>query len=115
MSALSFSKPDKLTHSKEFGKLSRLGKKVVNQHFVILYLINSLEQSRLGITISKKASKLAVQRNRVKRVTREFFRHHRPSAHHFDIVVIARHNIAQVTNKMLVDSLGLLWEKIDRI
>lgn len=109
--SVTFSKFEKLTKSREFGKLSKLGKKITGRYFIILYLKNDFEYSRLGVTVSKKASKLAVHRNRIKRLIREYFRLHKPDEH-FDIVVIARHNLMQTENQALFSELEKLWSKL---
>lgn len=46
--------------------------------------------SRLGITVSKRVSKKAVDRNWVKRIVREKFRKHLITLQPYDIVVIAK-------------------------
>ena len=54
---------------------------------------NSLGVARLGLAISKKHLKLAVDRNRVKRLIRESFRRHQTRLQGLDIVVMARAGI----------------------
>gem|GEM_PF-3245676 len=54
---------------KEQGRILR------NRHFVI-YQRYTDQTTRLGLSISKKAIRLAVKRNRVKRCLREYFRNH---------------------------------------
>lgn len=46
--------------------------------------------SRLGITVSKRVSKRAVDRNQIKRHVREVFRRHPLRGKKVDIVVIAK-------------------------
>jgi ribonuclease P protein component len=48
------------------------------------------EPARLGLVVSKKHLKRAVDRNRFKRVVRESFRHHQEQLKGLDIVVLAR-------------------------
>ena len=50
-----------------------MGCKYNTPHFVLLVLENSVKNSRLGITVTRKVGN-AVERNRLKRVVREFFR-----------------------------------------
>lgn len=59
-------------------------------HFVVIVAPGPLPEGRLGITVSKRVGN-AVQRNRVKRRVREFFRLHGEKlqpAH--DLLIIAR-------------------------
>lgn len=50
-----------------------MGCKLHTPHFILLWLENDSNMSRLGLTVSKKVGN-SVQRNRVKRLIREFFR-----------------------------------------
>jgi ribonuclease P protein component len=67
------------------------GQKVFSKHFLVIALKQPQGPTRLGITITTKVHRRAVQRNRLKRRIREVFRRAytslRPS---FDLVVIAR-------------------------
>ena len=59
-------------------------------HFVVILAPGSQADCRLGVTVSRRIGN-AVQRNRVKRLVREFFRLHRSElqpAH--DLLIIAR-------------------------
>jgi len=69
--------------------------------------------SRLGIIVAKKNVKLAAQRNRVKRVVRDYFRRH-PLAEPMDIVFLARRGVAERTNQDLFNDLSKLWRKLDQ-
>lgn len=66
---------DRITKSKEYQKIYREGIKLQNQNYCVYILINHLNTKkwRLGITVSKKINK-AHDRNRVKRLIREWFR-----------------------------------------
>lgn len=62
-------------------------------------------QARLGLAISKKQARRAVDRNRLKRVVRETFRQHRARLPGTDIVVLARAAAVGVPRRRLTDSL----------
>ena len=51
------------------------GKRVRGQDFSLIHVPNGTAGNRLGISIH--GVRQAVQRNRIKRIIREFFRHHR--------------------------------------
>ena len=67
----------------------------------------------LGVTVSKKVSKLAVQRNLIKRQTKEFYRLHQhqlqPSV---ALVITAKPSCAKADSEQRTDSLELLWQKV---
>lgn len=64
--------------------------KVPGKHVLLLARENGLDHPRLGLVIGKKNVKLAVQRNRLKRLIRESFRHNQETLAGWDIVVIAQ-------------------------
>jgi len=69
------------------------GKKRVGPNCVLFAVPNGREDSRLGVTATKKLGN-AVRRNRARRIVREAFRRVRPQlAGGYDYVVVARHTI----------------------
>ena len=64
------------------------------------------------MVVAKKHVRHAVQRNRVKRITREFFRCH-AFTHPRDVVFLAKKNVADLSNAELRKLLSTLWRKID--
>lgn len=86
--------------------------KVSNALFLILIHKTSHPQSRLGLVISKKVDKRAVQRNRIKRISRETFRTKNFSKS-CDCVVLARPNISRFTNKEIFQSIDSLWNQVE--
>jgi ribonuclease P protein component len=75
---------------------------------------NGLEQSRLGLVIAKKNVRRAVDRNRVKRVARESFRHHREGLGDLDIVVLARKGVGDLDNAALHALFADMWRRLIR-
>ena len=68
---------------------------------------------RLGLIIAKRHVRLAVQRNRIKRVIRESFRQ-RQSSVAIDVIVLARKGLDQLDNQHLHTLLTQLWQKLQR-
>ncbi|HEY3488218.1 MAG TPA: ribonuclease P protein component, partial [Gammaproteobacteria bacterium] len=55
----------------------------------------------------------AVDRNRIKRQIREFFRQHQASCKGLDLVIISRPAVVTADNRMLTRCLGWLWQKLE--
>lgn len=61
---------------------------------ILAWLPNELGKLRIGFVVSKRISKLAVERNRVKRLLGEAIRHHLPELPSgWDIVLSARNGV----------------------
>jgi len=60
---------------------------------------NSKTNARLGLVFGKKNIPRSVDRNRLKRVTREQFRLQKKLAGSLDIIVLARSNLADMDNQ----------------
>ncbi len=88
--------------------------KVPGKHVLLLARENGLDHPRLGLVIGKKNVKLAVQRNRLKRLIRESFRHNQETLTGWDIVVIARKGLGELENPELHQQFGKLWKRLLR-
>jgi ribonuclease P protein component len=88
--------------------------KVPGKHVLLLARDNLLDHPRLGLVIGKKAVKLSVERNRLKRLIRESFRHHQESLVGWDIVVIARKGLGDLENPELRQQFEKLWRRLAR-
>ena len=81
---------ERLRHPAEFSRVKTLGRRFRTRHFLVNWRENGLAVHRLGMVVQKRFWR-AVQRNRIKRCLREFFRHrkvHIPFPA-IDIVVVA--------------------------
>lgn len=107
-----FPKAHRLRHRQEFQGLRQAGKKKHTPHFIVLHIVKKNGPTRLGLTVSKKVGG-AVQRNRVKRLVREWFRRnheHLPACTDFSIIAkkgAAAMDCAAVCGELDVISRGL--------
>lgn len=83
--------------------------------FHLRYRPNGLPHARLGLAISKRASKLAVERNRLKRLLRESFRRIRDQLPPVDVVVMARDQAVSLSNADLLAEADALWRRLAAI
>ena len=104
----------KLLNAAQFRTVFNRRVSVHGKHFSFHAVATNLEDSRVGITVSKKVSKRAVQRNRIKRQIRESFRHNRHNLSAMDIVVVSKPGGAEQENTLLRTELDNLWGKVNR-
>lgn len=88
-----------------------------SRHFTILITPTSLsddscKNNRLGLAIAKKRVKLAVERNRIKRLVRESFRLNQHDLPAIDMVVMVKSGIDQLNNPAINLELTKIWRKI---
>lgn len=114
MSAFSFKKGVRLLRRADFERLSKYGKKIHRDHFVVTYCRNSLGDLRLGVTVSKKVGH-AVMRNRVKRLVREYFRLNRALFDDaYDMNVIAKTGVAKLSSQEINQALEGIFRAISK-
>ena len=106
-----FDRSDRILKRGEFLRLSAEGRRVHSRFFLALVLPGRGPKSRLGITVTRKVGG-AVVRNRIKRICREVFRHHRPSGA-WDVVLVAKKGAADATKTELADNLKPLLQRIE--
>jgi len=106
-----FPKQSRLRESRDFQQVRQGGKRRHSPSFIVVVLHRSNSLTRLGLTVSRKVGG-AVQRNRIKRLVREFFRTHRdqlPGG--VDISIIAKKGAAELSYARICDELSFLVEK----
>lgn len=96
----------------DFAALRAAAKRASSRHFKAEYHSSPSESVRLGMAVSRRVSKRAVERNRIRRVIREYFRLTRQLLPPLDLLVIARQSAADQTNATLRADLQLLWQKL---
>jgi len=108
----SLTKQERVLKPSAYKDIYKKGKWLSNQDLAINYKPSNTNISRLGITVSKKVSKRAVDRNRIKRVIREWFRSNKHSLIKQDMVFTAKPAINKKTNQEISRSLDKLCKKI---
>jgi ribonuclease P protein component len=111
-SAQSFSRQSRLLNKHDFGRVfGNNSLKASGRFALLLALPTENHYSRLGLIVAKKHVRQAVQRNRIKRLVREFFRHQQTDTS-IDVVFLARNNIDTLTNRDIQTQLEALWRKL---
>ena len=75
-----------------------------DRYFTVLARPNARDGARLGLTISRRAAKRAVDRNKLKRLAREAFRMQQ-SLPAWDFVVLAKVGSDRIDRRLLRESL----------
>ena len=96
----------------EFKLVFAEGRKLRRVPLGISYRPNQQAQARLGLAIAKKAVAHAHDRNRIKRLIREEFRHNRARLPAVDLVFFAQNGLDQLTNPALRGLLSDLWTQV---
>ncbi len=108
----SFTKADRILKRSEFIALSKSGRRVQSAEFIAYYLPAQYNQSRLGVTVTKRVGQ-AVERNRIKRLVREFFRLNRHClSGKWDINIIAKRQSAGLSSEKAYRSLQNIFDQI---
>lgn len=107
-----FTNADRILKHSDFLGISKCGIKLQNKYFVVLFCQGRFKKTRLGVTVFKKVGN-AVERNRIKRIFREYFRLNRHKITGFwDINIIARKKAAELTSSLALLSLQKIFDKI---
>ena len=96
----------------DFAALRSSSGRASGRCFHARYRPNAFGHARLGLAISKRVSKRAVERNRIKRLVRESFRRVRGQLPAVDLMVMAREQAAGVSGALLLVELDQLWRKL---
>ncbi len=108
----SFKKEDRILKRSEFLELTRSGRKLQNDCFIVFFKPGRFDSLRLGITVTRKVAK-AAQRNRIKRLVREYFRLNRQHLNqNWDINIVAKKKATDLSSAKVDLFLQDLFEKI---
>jgi len=103
-----------LSAAEDYSRVFRKAEKSGDGAFTFLWRDNGLGYARLGLAIAKKNIRRAVDRNRVKRLVRESFRHWQSHLAGTDVVVLSRRGLPLRDNKRLRQSLERHWQRLAR-
>ena len=110
-----FSKTKRLLNGKDYSQVfDNAQAKASHKYLLLLATTSDRPRHRLGLVIAKKNVRLAVQRNRIKRVAREFFRKLPEVGLPMDVVLLTRRGIDQLDNAELSTILQQQWQKLLR-
>lgn len=105
MTTASFPRHCRLLNSRQFRMVFDQNQRHADRYMVVLGRDTGQIEARLGITVSKKVSRRAVDRNQIKRHLRDSFRKYRHELPAMDFVVIARRDAVGAGSADLKQSL----------
>ena len=115
MTSAAFPAQLRLRHPKEFKRVFDAADIRVSQpQILILAKRNALPYARLGLVVGKKNCRLATQRNSVKRILRESFRHRQLDLAGLDLIALARKGIADLDKAQINLIASNLWHRVSR-
>lgn len=115
MSSNAFTKQQRLLKPAEFKAVfDNAPFRASHQFILMLSRPNATDTARLGLVIAKKNIRLAVDRNRVKRLIRESFRQHQQHLCGLDVIVLARRGLAELDNEQIFKLLAKQWLRLAR-
>ncbi|MEE9350911.1 MAG: ribonuclease P protein component [Thiotrichaceae bacterium] len=99
----------RLIEAKQYQQVFAGSSRFGNRYLTVLAKENQLEYPRLGMAISKKCAKRAVDRNRIKRIIRESFRANCSTLPAVDLVVMCRPLILEQDNATIFQGIEKQW------
>jgi len=111
VSAYDFPRSVRLLTAADYAGVFRHSKRYSGRYVTIL-AHSTGKPARLGLAIAKKKAKRASDRNRLKRLTRESFRHRRFQLHGFEMVVMNRENADKAASHLIRKELDRLLRQI---
>jgi len=110
--ATGFPRTARLLTARDYGTVFQKNRRLSDKYWTVLVHQSESASPRLGMAIAKKRAKRAVDRNRIKRIARESFRHQLPNLSHIELVIMNRQEAVSASNNTLRASLDILLSRI---
>lgn len=101
----------RLLSAEQFQCVWKAGKRLSVQTIAISYRHNDLGYPRLGVIVSKRNVRLAVDRNRLKRLARETFRRRQAKLGGQDIVITLYKGADSISPSEQYQRFNALWDR----
>ena len=86
--------------------------RISHQHLLLLACHNGRGFPRLGLVVAKKHLRLAVDRNRIKRLCRESFRKRQADFADLDLILLSRNGLDKLDNASVFSLLDHQWQRL---
>lgn len=111
---LGFRGEHRLRKTDEFSSVFAFRRAIRGKHFEARYRPNSTASARIGVVVSKKYVRSAVNRNLVKRIVRESFRLMRVKLPHCDIVVRVSTRLERLDRRALRGEIDEIFVRLNQ-
>ena len=113
MTRATFPRAARLLTPADFARLRGISRRIGSPTFAAeVAPASPASCARPGLAVSRRVSKRAVRRNRIKRIARDSFRRQRASLPACDILLIARSEANLRSNAELRAELERLWQRV---
>ena len=111
-----FPREKRLTRAESFRRVFERGRhrRFQEQGFLLRVRESESHHARIGLAISKRVLKRAVDRNRIKRLVRESFRMHFETLPAVDVIVQVNSGLVSLPNTDILRQLEILWSRIQK-
>ncbi len=110
-----FARHHRLLKSSDFHYVFAHPTRFGDKNLTVLVRRNNKPYARLGLAVPKRHIKLAVRRNRIKRLIRESFRSWQAKLVGWDVIVMVRSGADQLSNQELRAALETHWQKLAQL
>ncbi len=107
-----FSSNIKIRKTKDFQQFFKRSHRLDDSAFRLYYRTNKFEFPRMGVITSKRNIRMATQRNRLKRIARDFFRLRQHDLDCMDIIIMAQKQSDRLDNNRLRECLEKLFAQL---
>ena len=104
-------KSNRLNKARHYRRVFRCARRFSDASLQVIVAKNQLAVARLGFSVPKKYVARAVDRNKIKRIFREEFRHNKSILKGLDIVVIVRAK-QHANSQNIATLLSAHWDRI---
>ena len=107
-------KQAKMIKTDDFSSVFNFRKRISLQYLAMHYQPNAQQRPRLGLVVGKKTAKLAVSRNYMRRVLREFFRLNQHQICHVDLIIRVQKKFNKVNFIQIKQEFDTLIAKLNQ-
>ncbi|NOU41384.1 MAG: ribonuclease P protein component [Methylotenera sp.] len=107
-------KQAKMIKTDDFSSVFNFRKRISTQYLAMHFQPNLHQRPRLGLVVGKKTAKLAVDRNYMRRILREFFRLKQHEICHVDLIIRVQKKFTKSDFTQIKQEFDMLISKLNQ-